>query len=1059
MKLAQLAVNKAVAFSMFFLIIVGFGIFSFTQLRTDLLPDIKFPIIVVLTQYKGVAPEDMETLISRPIEETVGRVANVKRVSSRSSMGNSAVIIEFDWGIDMDMAEFNVRKNLDFVRGYLPEDADEPLTFTFDPSLQPILILGLTSGKLTQTSLRSVSEERIEPRLERIEGVAAANTIGGAKRQILIEVNPHALQAKGLSISEVTQAIRLENVRFPGGFVTQQEQEYTIRTLGLYQSVDQIRNTVVAYKSGTPVYLRDVADVRDWFEETRGIVRTNRKPAIMMFVQKQSDANAVQTINRVTRAISGIEKSVGEGVRIEKLFDQSDFINKSISNLTTTAGLAFLLTGLVLLFFTHNIRSSLIVSFAIPFSVISTFGVMNLGNLTLNIISLAGLALAIGLLVDNSIVVLENIYRLREDGAERRVAAIEGSSQVTRAITGSTLTTLAVFVPILFVPGIAGVMFNDMVITICFSLVVSLFVALTLIPLLSSRYLRMTAASVDLLKSRQEAAAEAGKSMTISDRIAGFLTIITNTHERSLRWAIRHKKFTLAVVAISFFGALGLLTDIGTEFIPQTDQSYIRLEVEMAMGTALDVTEQVIDRVEREVMEAVPEIRTMTAIIGNPGTIAASFQGTGSNFTEFHIGLVPLSERKRSQSQITDAMRARLEKIAGIKYRFRQGGMEIGEGDVQVKIFGYNLNTLRMLADQVEQQVKTIRGVVDVKSAIQGGQPEYLIDIDRNRTAQLGLKTAVVSDVVYNSIQGAIASRYLDQGEEHEILVRLPAAYRARTDILENLLIRTPLGTQIPLKAVAEVREDTSPFTITRENQQRMASVALSVSGRDLGGVIFDVSKKLAAYSFPPETRHEVAGVAEDMRESFMYLGIAILIAFIVVYMVMAGIFESLVQPFVIIFTVPLAVIGVAGALYLTGTIISVTALIGMIMLIGIVVNNGIIMVDFMNQLRAEGMHMEEAVVAAAKIRLRPVLMTALTTVLAMLPLALGLGEGGETWSPMARSVMGGLLVSTALAVIVIPILYMIIVSFTERLKKRLMKREADAPAAGASHPAEGLQE
>jgi HAE1 family hydrophobic/amphiphilic exporter-1 len=1054
MKLAQLAVNKAVAFSMFFLIIVGFGIFSFTQLRTALLPDIKFPIVVVLTQYKGVAPEDMETLISRPIEEAVGRVANVKRVSSRSSMGNSAVMIEFDWGIDMDMAEFNIRKNLDFVRGYLPDDADEPLTFTFDPSLQPILILGLTSEKLGPTALRRLSEERIEPRLERIDGVATANTIGGAKRQILIDVNPHALQAKGLSISDVTQAVRLENVRFPGGFVTQQDQEYTIRTLGLYQSVEQIRNTVITYKSGAPIYLHHVAEVRDWFEETRGIVRTDRKPAIMMFVQKQSDANTVQTVNRVTRAMPAVEKAVGEDVHLKKLFDQSDFINKSISNLSTTAGLAFLLTGVVLLFFTHNIRSSLIVSFAIPFSVISTFGVMNLGNLTLNIISLAGLALAIGLLVDNSIVVLENIYRLREGGAERRAAAIDGSSQVTRAITGSTLTTLAVFVPILFVPGIAGVMFKDMVITICFSLMVSLFVALTLIPLLSSRYLRMTAASVDLLKSKQDAAA-VKKSTALSDRIAGLLTTITNTHERSLRWAVRHKKFTLAGVALLLFASLGLLSTIGTEFIPQTDQSYIRLEVEMARGTALDVTEQVIDRVEREITEAVPEIKTMTAIIGNPGTIAGSFQGIGSNFTEFHIGLIPIRERKRSQSKITDAMRTRLDKIAGIEYRFRQGGMELGEGDVQVKIFGYDLNTLRNLAGQVEQQVKAIRGVVDVKSAIQGGQPEYLIAIDRQRTAQLGLKTAVVSDVVYNSIQGAIASRYLDQGEEHEILVRLPALYRARTDILENLLIRTPTGAQIHLKAVATIKQDTSPFTITRENQQRMASVALSVSGRDLGGVITDVTQKLAGFPFPPDTRHEVAGAAEDMRESFMYLGLAILIAFIVVYMVMAGIFESLVQPFVIIFTVPLAIIGVAWALYLTGTIISVTALIGMVMLIGIVVNNGIIMVDFMNQLREEGMAMEEAVIAAAKIRLRPVLMTALTTVLAMLPLALGLGEGGETWAPMARSVMGGLFASTALAVIVIPILYMFIVSFTERLKKRWQKREADAPAAVGGGPAE----
>ncbi len=1045
MKLAKLAVDRAVTFTMVFLIVLGFGIFSFTQLRTDLLPDIKFPTVVVLTQYTGVAPEDMELLISRPIEEAVGRVANVKRVTSRSSLGNSAVVIEFDWGIDMDMAEFHVRKNLDFVRDYLPDDADEPLTFTFDPSLQPILILGLTSGKLSQPELRRISEDLIEPRIERIEGVGAADTIGGAKRQILIELNPHALQARNLSPSDIIQVIRMENVQFPGGFVTQQDQEYTIRALGLYQSVQQIRDTVVAFRSGSPVYLHQVARVRDGFEEARGLVRTDQKPAVMMFVQKQSDANTVQTVNRVVRALPGIEKAVGDDVRLLKLFDQSDFINKSVSNLRNTAALAFLLTGLVLLFFTHNIRSSIIVSLAIPVSVISTFAVMYLADLTLNIISLAGLALAIGLLVDNSIVVLENIYRLREDGALREEAAVAGASQVGRAITGSTLTTLAVFVPILFVPGIAGVLFNDMVITICFSLVVSLFVALTLIPLLSSRYLRMTAAGADLVRLKQSGQGRVNKSAMISARVADLLTAITDLHERSLRFAIRHKKLTLTSVGAVFVLSLVLLWSLGTEFIPQTDQSYIRLEVEMPRGTALDTSEEVIRRVEREIVAAAPELRTMTAIIGNPGTISGGFQGVGSNFTEFHIGLVPIAERKRSQDEITDTIRKRLEAIPGIESRFRQGGMEFSEGDVIIKLFGYDLPQLRDLAERVSKKVRPIQGVGDVKSAISGGQPEWVVAIDRNRAAQLGLKASMISDVVYTSIQGSVASLYQDQGEEYDIFVRLSPEFRQRKDIVENLLVRTPAGAHIPLKAVADIRQDLSPFTVTREDQQRVASVAITVSGRDLGGVIRDVNREMAEFSFPQETRYEVGGAAEDMQESFLYLGIAILIAFAVVYMVMAAVFESLVHPFVIMTAVPLSVIGVAGSLFLTGTIISVTALIGMVMLTGIVVNNGIIMVDFMNQLRADGMALEEAVVKAAKLRLRPVLMTGLTTVLAMFPLALGLGEGGETWAPMARAVMGGLFASTALAVIVIPILYMIIIAWTERVKARWRKREADA--------------
>jgi hydrophobic/amphiphilic exporter-1 (mainly G- bacteria), HAE1 family len=1050
MKLSVLAVRKAVTFSMIFLITIGFGIFSFTQLKTALFPDIKFPVVVVLTTYTGVAPEDMETLVSRPIEEVVGSVENVTRVTSTSGMGSSAVIIEFDWGTDMDMAEFHVRRNLDLVRGFLPADADDPITFTFDPSLQPILILGLSSPTLSQTDLRRMSEERIEPRLERIEGVAVANTIGGLKRQILVDVDPNALSAISISMAEVIQSLRLENVQFPGGFVEYDEREYSIRTLGTFQSVEQIRNTVVSYQNGSPIYLHNVANVRDWYEEPRGLVRTGRELAVLLFIQKQSDANTVQTVNNVIRNLPAIQNAIGEDMQIVRLYDQSEFINRSITNLSTTAALAFLLTGLVLLFFTHNIRSSLIVAVAVPFSVITTFAVMYLADLTLNIISLAGLALAIGLLVDNSIVVLENIYRMREEGSDRTNAAIDGSQQVTKAITGSTLTTLAVFVPILFVPGIAGVLFDDMVVTICFSLIVSLLVALTLIPLLSSRYLRMTQASVELLRSKREAAdsgsteSSKGFAAKLSDVIAVLLIRIGNIHERSLRWAIAHKKLILAGTIVLLVISLVLLGVMGTEFIPETDQSFIRLEVELSRGTSLDVTDQVIRAVEKQIVENVPELLTMTANIGNPGTFMAALQGRGSNFAEFYIGLVPIAQRSRSQQEIQEVIRRRLERIPGIEFKFDQGGMQMASGDVQVKLFGYDLTNLRVLSEQVERIVGEIPGVADVYSSVESEQPELVVAIDRERAALLGLKASTISDAVFSSIQGTVASRYIEQGEEYEILVRLPSEYRRRTDVLENLLVKTPAGIHVPMKAVSEVRQGISPFSIIREDQQRMATVSLTVSGRDLGGVIADVTREVSNLQFPPETRYEISGVAEDMQESFMYLGIAILVAFIVVYMVMAAIFESLVHPFVIIFTVPLAIIGVGWALFITGTTISVTALIGIVMLTGIVVNNGIVLVDFMNRLRDSGMEMIEAVVAATKIRLRPVLMTGLTTVLAMIPLAIGLGESGETWAPMARAVMGGLFVSTAFTVIIIPILYIILVNFTDTVKTKLARREAD---------------
>lgn len=1026
MNISSLAVRKGVTFTMIYLIIVGFGIFALTQLKTDLLPDIEFPSVIIVTTYPGVAPEDMENLVTRPIEEMIVAVEDVQRVSSQSSMGTSLIVVEFSWGSNIEKAELDIIKRIDMVKGFLPDDANDPLTFALDPSLFPVLVLGLTSQKTSLIDLREISKDQIEPRIERLPGVAIANTFGGLNRQIQVHFDPYALSAKGLSVSEIIQAIRMENIRQPGGFLTQAEVEYSVRTLSTYQSVDQIANTVVGYREGTPIYLKDVADVRDWFQEARGLTRTNRSPSVVLVVQKQSDANTVETVENILRELPAIQRSVGHNIEFITIFNQADFINRSINTLANTAIAAFFLVGLVLLFFTHNLRSSIIVAFSIPAALIATFFVMYVADLTLNIISLAGLALAIGLIVDNSIVVLENIYRLREAGGERFVSAIDGSIQVARAITASALTTLAVFVPVLFVPGIAGVLFNDMVVTISFSIAVALIIALTLIPLLASRFLKMKTRDADKPSTFLD---------KLSERITIFIERLKITYERSLRWALDHKKFVLISLLILFIGSLGILAIIGTEFFPSVDAGSLSIQVRMAEGAALEVTDETIRKIENYMVNNIPELKLVNVNMGTAGGPGAILQGAGSHIANIRIELVRRHERDRTQFEVEDQLRAFFDGIPGIvEYEFEEGGFAGMGADVEIKIFGHNFEELREMGDRVLTRVKQIPGAVDVTSTMEAGVPELLVDIDRDRTSLYGLRSLMVSDVVYSSIQGTVASFFSDEGNEYDILVRLPSEYRTSIEILENLLIRTPAGVRIPLKAVAEIRRDIAPVTIHREDQQRMAIISLSVSGRDLGSLIRDINSALGEMDFPVDMRYEIGGVAEDMQESFFFLGIAFAVAILLVYMVMAANFESFLHPFLIIFAVPLAMIGVLWALLISWTTLSVTALIGLVILVGIVVNNGIVIVDFINRLREDkGLPLIEAVVEAGKIRMRPVLMTGFTTIFALLPLALGFGEGSEVWSPMAIAVIGGMLFATLVTLILIPVLYVGLDRFSKK--------------------------
>jgi len=1036
MKITTLSIKRGITFFMIYLLVIGFGLFSLLRLRIDLFPDLTFPIIAVLTQYTGVNPYDIETTVTRPLEETVSSVENIKKVNSITSQGLSLIILEFDWGTDMDQAEIDARRNIDMIRDYLPDDVMQPMVFAFDPSMQPVEFLAVNSNQYGLAELRRISEMDIEPRLERIPGVANAFTTGGLSREIKVLVDPHRLQAHRFSIDFLVNALRMNNMQLPSGTVDDKNLEFTVKTSGEFSNIDQIRNTTIANINGTPVRIQDVAQVVDGFKEQRQREYIDDIPSVLLMVSKQSDANTVQVCNKINSRLESIRDEIPKGVEIIRFWDQSEFINRSMSNLGQTAIQAIGLAFLVLLFFLLNFRSAVIISISIPTSLLVTFSVMDQAGLTLNMISMAGLALAVGLLVDNSIVVLENIFRRQQLGESIIDAADQGGSEVSMAITASTLTTLAVFVPVLFVPGIAGELFKDMVVTICFSLLASLIVALTLVPLLASRFL--------VLKNTIENKSNIFSRMSkkVKGAITRFLSDLTDKYSTSLKWAINHRKTVLVGTFIAFVLSIIIFATSGADFFPHSDQGFIVYRVNRAPGTSLDEMDKSMKQISKIIREEVPEAENIRYEFGQGEGFAALFGGGKTHSGEMGIKLVKLNKRKRRQREIDEALKEKFKDIPGVEIKYQDQGMSqmFGEGDIVVEIFGFDLVKSQQIAEQIKKIVTKIPGTSQIEISIEDAMPELKVELDRNRLSDLGLSTAMVSQTISSNLLGTVASRYREGGDEFDIRVQLEKKYRRNKKDIENLLIVAPNGAKVPLRAISNVVSSKAPTEITREDQERVVKVSMMVTGRDLRGVTKEVEQEIKKVVLPRDYRLEISGMAEEQQESFMYLGIAMMVAILLTYMVMASQFESLLDPFVILFTIPLSLIGVAMFLFITGTNITVMALIGIIMLVGIVVNNGIVLVDYMNQLRKRGKELIAAVQQGGETRMRPVLMTALTTILAMVPLSLGIGESGENWAPLARSVIGGLFVATFLTLFVVPVIYIIV---ERKSGKFRAKREA----------------
>ena len=1035
MNLSELSVRRGVTFAMIYLVVVGFGLFSLSRLALDLYPDISFPTVVVLTQYTGASPEDIETLVSRPIEAGVSSVKRVKELRSTSKEGVSFVEVRFDWGTDMDQAETEVRRALELVQGQLPDDAEDSLVFAFDPSMQPIIIATIR-GPYPLDELRRIAVEDIEPRLERLPGIASAETAGGLEREIRIELDPVKVAAHGLDVNRVVQAVYLENTQVPGGSVEQGTLDFTIQTTGKYQRVEDVGEVVVGVKPSAggplPVRLKDVARILDSFREDQRILEVDGEPAVWMIVRKQSGANTVRAAEAVMNALPEIKHEAAADIEFKAIFNQADFINQSLGNLSTTGLAGVGITFLVLLLFLRHVRSAIIVASAVPISVVATFGVMDQANMTLNVLSMAGLALAIGMLVDNSIVTLENIFRLREEGQDGRTAAIEGAQTVSTAVTASTLTTVSVFVPVLFVPGIAGVLFRDMAVTICFSLIVSLMVALSFIPLAASRLLRRR---------------PAGKNGEGAGGKVGIFARLRHAYRSRLEWLLQGRRWVVGVTLVAVLGATGgLFALVPMDFMAQNDQSMVIVSVETAVGNNIQETKRVMDEVVEQLERTIrPEERRMIATDTGIGRGFVAIFAKGVHAGMIRVPLVKISERQRSQAEIEAAVREALRGVPGVTATVGMPNMMGSGGDIDVQILGHDLEVSRRVGLELKQQLLGLPDLAEVTFSMEEQKPEVEVRYDRKKLAELGLSAAAVSNSLSAYFMGRIAGRYAEGGDEYDLLVRYGREYRLDLDELRNMPVSTLGGDTVPLGNLAHVEVGLGPVNITRIDQGRFTQIVTKlhdtyVDGegktqtKDLRRSIERVEGVLRGYPWPQGFSYHVGGSAEDFLTSFRYLGIALMVSVLLVYMVMAGQFESFRQPFIILFTVPLAGIGVIAMFMATRSTMDMSALIGVIMLVGIVVNNGIVMIDAANQQRALGLGRVEAILEAASIRLRPVLMTSLTTILAMTPLALGIGEGSAGWAGLAKSVIGGLTAATCLTLFVVPTAYTI---FARKTVKR----------------------
>jgi HAE1 family hydrophobic/amphiphilic exporter-1 len=988
---------------------------GFTLMRTsiDLMPELSLPTLTVITTYENASPEEIEELITKPIEEILAAIPGVETLSSTSREGQSVIRVSFIWGTDLDGAANDIRDGFGRIREFMPADADEPIMLKFDTNAFPVMILGIGSN-LDALTLRKLIDEQIKFRLERLKGVAAINIWGGLEREIQVQIYPDKIRALRLSLDEVVQALRTANVTLPAGSIDQGNANIRIRVPGRFDNLDEIRGTLIANRGG-PIYLHQIADIVDTTAKIERKALVNGVPGVQLMVRKQSGYNTVEVTTRVEAEMEKIRRDFPQ-LSFVTVVNTGQYIQRAIDNLTTSLFGGAFLAFAILLFFLRNARAALLVATVMPISVLVAFVLIYFSGFTINMMTLGGLALGVGMMVDNAIVVLENIARKREEeGLDPQNAAIEGAQQIALAIAGGTFTTMVVFLPLIFAEGIAGEMFGQLGWVVSFSLIASLLVALTFTPMLASRLL-----------SRQ---INLGNQVHgLAERIGRLITQAETGYKRILDPCVRHPWRTFSAAALMVLLSFGLIPLIGTEFMPPSDESEVRVEFEMRPGTRLDVVEEKIQEISQIVRENVPELKHMVVAVG-----PTLFKPEATSTAEMTAALIPVVERKRSSHEIADDLRVALADYPGgvLRSRAPQDVMlqMIGGGEaLQIEVRGPDLDMLNDLADQIADAVETVPNVTDVRRADREGVPQVELHVDRAKAADLGVSVAQIARTLEIAVGGTIASRYAEGGDESNIVVKLKDATSLTVDEILDLNIINPLGQQITLRNLVNTEAKLGPIRILRNDQQRAIQIGANISGADLGTVVGNVRKAIAGVPIPAGYQVLFVGEYEELRAAFKDLITVMILAIILVYIILAMLYESLRDPLIVMFSVPMALIGVNFILLLTGTTYNIVSLIGSIILIGVVVNNAILLVDQANHLRYNRQFaLHDALLEAGRTRLRPILMTALTTILALVPLAVAQGEGAQIQQSMSRALIGGLISSTFITLFVVPVVYMLL--------------------------------
>lgn len=1035
MNLSKQAVKHPITILMVVMAIFIIGAVSLNRLSVDLYPEIELPIVATIVNYEGVGPEEIEQLITRPIEEAIAGLPGIKKVSSTSSRGSSMVIAEFNYGTDMDYSEIKVREKIDGVKAFLPDESTSPMVIRFNMDMMPVMMMGVT-GDREAYEIKEIVEDKILPYLERIDGVASVDVGGGETREIQVLVDSYRLQSLGITITDLQGIIASENANYSAGTVVQGQKDYLLRIKGELESLEDLGNIVIPLSNGSSSQLKYIAEIQDTFAKQTMYSSLNGQNGVSLNIYKQSDANTVSVSKKVNAELNKISKDLPAGIEVITVYDSADFINKSIDNVLDNGVVGASFAILILYLFLRNIRSTLIIGTAIPISIIATFILMFFSGITINVLSLGGLALGIGMMVDSAIVVLENIYRFRtEKGLTRVEAAVQGTQEVASAVIASTLTTICVFLPLVFVQGLSSQLFRPMSLTVTFSLFASLLVALTFVPMLSSKLLVIE--KEDGLKEDSNVTGLSRFARKISDSFQKMIEWIKDRYVEVLSKSLENRKkvvgLTIFAILLSVFVFVAF---VGKEFIPEADAGFLSIELQLARNSVLDET-----IIETEKVEALlSEIDEVDQVFVSAGGGGSMMLGSGSSRTStIMVALKPINERKRSVKDVAEQIRLETADMAGVEVTVSSEGVSIGMGKpISVEIKGGDLEILRELSDEIAEKIKAVPNTREVATSFDKGTPEIEVFIDRDKAQAYGLSSYQVAGALRQGISGVTATKYREKGNEYDVKIFLHEEQRTDLDAAKRIMIPSMMGFNVPLEEVAEISFVEGPSSIARSDQSRLATVSADISGRDLSAVVKDIQKSMKDLHLPSGYTLEFTGSSQEMEEAFINLALALVLAIILVYMVMASQFEALLHPFVIMFSIPPTFIGITFGLFLTGRNFGVTAFVGVIMLAGIVVNNAIVLVDYVNTLRENGMEKIEALKEAGETRFRPILMTTLTTVLALVPQTIGIGEGAELMSPMATVVVFGLLFSTIITLVLVPVMYDLMDAFSAKYKRKI---------------------